>query len=130
VIILSIRTDNPQAEIGLFNDDSKLKYITWEAHRTLVDTIHVQIKKLLESQKKGWSDVEGIVIFKGPGSFTGLRIGITVANTYAYIQKIPIVGVSGDNWIHEGVEKLLNNSDDHIVLPEYGADVNITKPKK
>jgi tRNA threonylcarbamoyladenosine biosynthesis protein TsaB len=36
-------------------------------------------------------DIEGVVCFKGPGSFTGLRIGLTVGNALAYAQNIPVV---------------------------------------
>lgn len=130
MIILSIKTDQPTAEIGLFENENKLGYVTWEAHRTLTDTIHIQIKKLLDEQKKTWGDLGGIIIFKGPGSFTGLRIGFTVANTLAYAQKIPIVTTGGDNWLDIGKKRLLTDEDDHIALPEYGADAHITTPKK
>jgi tRNA threonylcarbamoyladenosine biosynthesis protein TsaB len=130
MLIVTIKTDQVLAEVGFFNDESKLGYQTWEAHRTLTDTIHVQIKKLLDDAQKDWKDIEGVVVFKGPGSFTGLRIGFAVANTLAYINKAPIVSTIGDLWLKDGLEKLLTGHDEHIALPEYGADVHITTPKK
>ena len=49
-MILSIRTDKPEAEIGLFSaDGQKLVYKTWQAHRELSSTILVVIKELLDN---------------------------------------------------------------------------------
>ena len=130
MIILSIRTDNPKAEIGLFNDGSQLDYISWQAHRELAETIHKRIDQLLKDQQKTWQDIQGIVCFKGPGSFTGLRIGLTVANTIADSLSIPIVGDSGSDWVSSGIQKLQQGKDQHIVLPEYGGEPHITQQKK
>ncbi|PIZ74419.1 tRNA (adenosine(37)-N6)-threonylcarbamoyltransferase complex dimerization subunit type 1 TsaB [Candidatus Peregrinibacteria bacterium CG_4_10_14_0_2_um_filter_43_11] len=40
----------------------------------------------------------GILVISGPGSFTSLRVGIAVANTFAHQLKIPIVGLRTDEW--------------------------------
>jgi tRNA threonylcarbamoyladenosine biosynthesis protein TsaB len=130
VLIVTIKTDQVLAEVGLFNEKIKLGYQTWEAHRTLTDTIHIQLKKMLDTAQKDWKDIGGLVIFKGPGSFTGLRIGFAVANTLAYINNAPIVSTTGDAWLSDGIDRLLEGRDEHIALPEYGADVHITTAKK
>ncbi len=130
MLIVTIKTDQVLAEVGLFEDEKKLGYQTWEAHRTLTDTIHLQIKKLLDTARKDWKDIQGVVIFKGPGSFTGLRIGFAVANTLAYVNKAPIVSTTGDMWLKDGLKQLRDGQDEHIALPEYGANVHITTPKK
>jgi len=74
--------------------------------------------------------VTGLVVYQGPGSFTGLRIGITVFNTLAYTNKWPIVGTTGDNWRQAGIQRLEQGENDEIVLPEYGGEANITTPRK
>lgn len=130
MLIVIIKTDQPLAEVGLFEDKIKLGYQTWEAHRTLTDTIHIQIKKLLDNCQKDWPDIGGVVVFKGPGSFTGLRIGFAVANTLAYINKSPIISTNSGDWLAKGIELLLDGQDEHIALPEYGANPKITSPKK
>lgn len=130
-MILTIRTDKPEAEIALFDAaGTTLAAHTWHAHRELADTLLAQIKLLLESKAKGFDDLRGIVVFQGPGSFTGLRIGITVANALAYGQHIPVVGAMGEEWAQQGLRKLAKGEDTHIVLPEYGAEAHITTPKK
>lgn len=128
--ILTIRTDKPEAEIGLFDDKAKLIYETWQAHRELAETIHQKIAEVLKKSDKKLEDIEGIVGYQGPGSFTGLRIGLTVANTLAYVQAIPIVATGGEDWREAGIQKLLRGKSDKLALPEYGAEANITKPKK
>lgn len=130
MLILTLRTDNPEAEIGLFDDDRKLTYETWQAHRQLADTLHRKIEDLLRGQKKNWQDIQGIVVFKGPGSFTGLRIGLTVTNTLAYALSIPAVGEMGEEWVQSGEQRLNNGNQDLPVIPEYGAPVHITQAKK
>jgi tRNA threonylcarbamoyladenosine biosynthesis protein TsaB len=129
MIILTIRTDKPEAEIGLFRDIDQLSYVSWQAHRELAETLHGKIRDILSGQKFELKDVEGIVCYKGPGSFTGLRIGLTVADTLSYGFEIPIVGSTGDNWIQEGIKRLVAGENEKIALPEYGADVHITLPK-
>lgn len=44
------------------------------------------------------ADLKGLVAVKGPGSFTGLRVGLSVANTFAHELKIPLVGITTDEY--------------------------------
>ena len=130
MLVLSIRTDNPEAEVGLFKDDEQLAYETWHAHRELSTTLHRKIEDLLKSQDASLQDLGGIVCFQGPGSFTGLRIGLTVADTLAYSLPIPIVAAMEEGWLQTGLARLHAGEDDRIALPHYGAPVHITLPKK
>ena len=130
MIILTIRTDKPEAELGIYEDNQELVGLVWEAHRTLTDTIHSKIKELLESQNISWDEIEAIVVFKGPGSFTGLRIGMSVANALAYSLSAPIVSQDSDDWVATGIARILEGKDEKIAVPNYGAEPNITKPKK
>ncbi len=47
--------------------------------------------------------IEGIVCYEGPGSFTGLRIGLSFGNALAYTRGIPIVGARDSSWIEKGL---------------------------
>jgi tRNA threonylcarbamoyladenosine biosynthesis protein TsaB len=129
-MILAIRTDKPVSELYLCKDTDIIATYEWEAHRQLADTIHTKIEELLDANTITWNDISGLVVFRGPGSFTGLRIGITVANTIAYAQNVPIIGAEGDNWLQDGLLQLQKATDNKIVLPEYGGSINITTPKK
>lgn len=136
-MILTIRTDKPEAEIGLFElDGTQLEYEAWEAHRELETTLLTKLDDLLSPFTKQPSDpkfkglLTGIIVFAGPGSFTGLRIGTTVANAMAYTLEIPVTNCDGDDWIKQGMEKLSKAQPGSYVVPEYGAPPNITKPRK
>lgn len=130
-MILVIRTDKPEAEVGLYDGSRELGYETWQAHRQLSSTIHHKIQKLLDGQNITWQDISGVIIYKGPGSFTGIRIGISVANALADGLQIPVAGTTGPEWIKQGIELLKKDSQSSkYALPEYGAPVHTTKPRK
>ena len=129
-MVLTIRTDRPEAEIGLYDGETQLAYETWLAHRQLAETLHSKIEALLKSQGKTWQDLQGIVCFQGPGSFTGLRIGLTVGNALAYSYQIPIVAAQDPRWLESGIKRLANGENESVALPFYGADAHITPQKK
>lgn len=129
MLVLTIRTDKPESELGLYDDDTQLAYLVWHAHRQLAETINLKIKELLERQSESLQDLDGIVVFQGPGSFTGLRIGLSVANTLAYGLRKPIAASQDPDWIKTGIDRLENNENDELALPYYGAPVRITQQK-
>lgn len=129
-MIITLRTDNPDAEIGLYNGLKQLSYVTWHADRQLAKELLKMIHGQLQKQNADWQAISGVVVFEGPGSFTGLRIGITVADTLAYGIGAPIVAMQGEDWLHAGITRLQKGENDKLALPHYGAEANITRPKK
>ena len=129
-MIVTIRTDAPEAEVGIYEGSKQLSYYTWLAARQLGKDLLTVISQQLQKNNADWPDVSGVVVYEGPGSFTGLRIGITVANALAYGQDVPVVGVKGEDWLATGLKRLVNNETDKLALPFYGAEANITMPKK
>lgn len=130
MIILTIRTDKPEAELGLYEGQAHKDAVVWQAHRQLAETLHSQIRDLLARNGMDISSIGGIVAYEGPGSFTGLRIGLSVANAVAASIGVPIVGVTGHDWQEKGVKKLLKGDNEELVLPKYGSDPHITQQKK
>ena len=130
MLILTIRTDKPDAEIGLYKDDKKLDYKTWHAHRDLSVTIHQKIQDLLNAKGLTFHKIEGVVVYKGPGSFTGLRIGISVANALAYGLNVSIVSTTGKDWQTAGTARLEKGENEISAMPDYGSEPHITQPKK
>lgn len=128
-MILLLDTSTPTCHLYLVEGDWRHD-VSWEAGRGLAKGLLRFIEQELAAQEKSWGDLTGIVIYKGPGSFTGLRIGITVCNSLAYANNLPIVGETGDAWRETGIQRLQRGENDEIVLPEYGGEANITQPRK
>lgn len=130
MIILTIRTDKQEAEVGVYEDTKQLAYESWQAHRELSVTIHEKIDQVLGKAGRNLHDIQGIVCYQGPGSFTGLRIGLSVANALAYALDVPIVARQDPRWLETGIADLLAGKNSKIALPEYGAEAHITQQKK
>ena len=116
-------------QLTLVDGDKRTDY-EWAAERNLARDMLAYLRDRLAENGASFADISGIGVFRGPGSFTGLRIGLAVLNTIAHEQCIPIVGVTGDAWREECLARLQNGRNDEIVLPEYGAEARITKPRK
>lgn len=129
-MILIMRTDSATAGLGLYDAEKELEYFTWEAGRNLSTDIHEKLDELLSRQKTGYWELDGIVLFKGPGSFTGLRIGASVALTLASELDIPISGSNGKDWISDGIRLLKAHPAKRTVELEYGSAPKTTRPKK
>ncbi|HSX17834.1 MAG TPA: tRNA (adenosine(37)-N6)-threonylcarbamoyltransferase complex dimerization subunit type 1 TsaB [Candidatus Saccharimonadales bacterium] len=130
MIILALRTDKPEAELYLYDGHKKLSEVKWQAHRQLAETIHIQIQKMLDGSSILMNDVRGMACFRGPGSFTGLRIGLSVANALAYSLEIPVVTRRTDNWLKLAIDDLLAGKNEQIAIPFYGRPANTTQPRK
>jgi len=128
-MILLLDTSTPICRLTLIEGD-RCQNSEWQADRMLAKGIFGYLDKILRTLDKTWSDITAIGVFEGPGSFTGLRIGLTVMNTIANTQGISIVGGRGDNWQDEVLAKLNAGKNEKIVLPFYGSDARITAPKK
>jgi len=129
-MILALRTDKPEAELYIYENGSQIDSLKWQAHRELSDTLLIKIDEILTNNKITKSELLGIIIYQGPGSFTGLRIGITVANTLSYSLRIPIAAATGEGWINSALENLKTVSSLRVIIPEYGGEAHITKPRK
>jgi tRNA threonylcarbamoyladenosine biosynthesis protein TsaB len=130
-MILALRTDKPEAELYLLDNsgDITAEY-KWLADRQLAATLHKTLDDFMAKNKAGFDELAGIIVFRGPGSFTGLRIGVTVANAISYAQQIPVGGASGESWLKRGVMQLSKIKAGQYVSPSYGDTPHITRPVK
>lgn len=130
MIILAIRTDKPEAELYIYDGQTKKAEIKWQAHLKLAETLNTKIEEILNKSSISYEELEGLAVFKGPGSFTGLRIGNAVANALAYSFSIPIIAAGGPEWIKESTKMLEKGKNDKIAVPEYGSEAHTTQPRK
>jgi len=128
-MILLLDTSTPVCQLTLVDHDVRTDY-EWQADRELAKNLLKWLSERLGEQEKTFADLKGIGVFQGPGSFTGLRIGLTVLNTLADSLAVPIVGASGENWRDNALRKLADGENDMVVLPYYDHDANITTQRK
>jgi tRNA threonylcarbamoyladenosine biosynthesis protein TsaB len=128
-MILLLDTSTPVCKLALI--DGVWRYEDeWQADRQLAKGLLKYLQQKLTESDKTFADISGIGVMKGPGSFTGLRIGLTVLNTLADAENIPIVGETGADWQNTALTKLMAGKNEKIVLPFYGGEAHITKPRK
>ena len=129
-MILLLDSSTPTCRVVWIDSDGRKTANEWLAERRLAKGLLGWLEEQLANQNKTWKDLTGIGVYTGPGSFTGLRIGLTVMNTFADGLRIPIVGTRGDNWQAEALGRLEAGENDGITLPYYGSEANITSPRK
>lgn len=130
-MIVLLDTSTSLCRLWLINGTDQYAY-EWQADRTLAHGLLGYLRDRLAEHSMSLRDITGIGVFRGPGSFTGLRIGITVVNTLADSLDIPAVGATGDDpeWRNMAISRLRKNESDGLVLPEYGRQARITTPRK
>lgn len=111
-------------------DDDTIYEYEWQADRTLARDMLAYLRDRLAECGGAFETIKGIGVFSGPGSYTGLRIGLSVLNTLAEANDIPIVGATGEDWQRECLTRLQAGESDGIVMPFYGGDAHVTAPRK
>lgn len=87
--------DNKKTIVGLIIDGKKdIQIENVKCNKTQV--VLPMVDKLLKKHSLKPKDISGIQINAGPGSFTGLRVGLAIANALSFELKIPINGKSGE----------------------------------
>lgn len=93
-ITLAIDTAAPRLQLGLLLTDGKVDVSVDEIATGHAELIFARIAELLERNGLGYGDLRRVVTTTGPGSFTGLRIGLSAARGIGLARGIPVVGVS------------------------------------
>lgn len=128
-MIVLIDTSTPVCRIALI-DGGQQRDFEWQADRTLAKNLLRYLTDALAEVGGTLYDLKGIGVMTGPGSFTGLRIGMAVCNTLADGLNIAIVGERGDGWQQVALRRLRAGENDRVVLPYYGGEAHITRPRK
>ncbi|WP_068268346.1 tRNA (adenosine(37)-N6)-threonylcarbamoyltransferase complex dimerization subunit type 1 TsaB [Caviibacter abscessus] len=95
MLILALTTSTKLASISIFENDTMLGNVNMNMHKTHSTTIVEQITDLFEWSEKSIDDVDVILLSKGPGSFTGVRIAMSlIKGMYSLSNKVKLYTVS------------------------------------
>lgn len=120
--ILAIDTSTRASIVVLGDDTVRAVSRRATAHRHGSHVLD-QIDEVLEAADAGLEDVIAVVVGTGPGSFTGLRVGLATAKTLAYTRSLPLVGLrSSDALRRAAVDAADAPADLAIVLPAGARD--------
>jgi len=91
---LAIDTSTEVAGIAISSEGKLITELTWRAGQNHTAELTPNLNHLLEQAKLSLKDMNGIIVAKGPGSFNGLRVGMSAAKGFASALNIPLVGIS------------------------------------
>jgi tRNA threonylcarbamoyl adenosine modification protein YeaZ len=89
---LAIDTSSAVLTLALGTLDGNVRDRAWHLDREISAQLHPLLRDFMVPQQ--WSDIAWIAVLKGPGSFTGTRIGVVTARTLAQQLNIPLFGFS------------------------------------
>jgi tRNA threonylcarbamoyl adenosine modification protein YeaZ len=89
---LGLHTTTPELGLAMSHFVSETRSNVWELGRELSSQIHEYLIKFIQPQT--WADLEFIAVAKGPGGFTGTRIGLVTARTLGQQLDIPVFAIS------------------------------------
>jgi tRNA threonylcarbamoyladenosine biosynthesis protein TsaB len=92
-MILAIDTATQYAGLALYNNDGIFAEESWYAGRNHTVELTPRIDRMLKLANLAVPELTALAVALGPGSFTGLRIGLAVAKGLALPHKLPVVGV-------------------------------------
>jgi tRNA threonylcarbamoyladenosine biosynthesis protein TsaB len=92
--ILAIETTGQSGSIALLDGTTLAREIMLPAAERSAKSLAPAIREILDAS--GWqpSDIRLVAVTTGPGSFTGLRVGVTTAKTFAYAMRADVIGVN------------------------------------
>ena len=93
-MLLAIETSSLVSSVALLHDDTLRAELTIQARLTHSEQLMPHIADMLDKASVKKSQIDGVAVAVGPGSFTGLRIGLATAKGLSFAWNVPIVGVT------------------------------------
>lgn len=93
-MLIAFDTSTAIASVALYDETGIIAESTWQSHRDQTAHLLPVAQKMLDLQKIGPEKLTGVAVALGPGSFNGLRVGVSAAKGMALALGIPIFGFS------------------------------------
>ncbi|MFH1775119.1 MAG: tRNA (adenosine(37)-N6)-threonylcarbamoyltransferase complex dimerization subunit type 1 TsaB [Chloroflexota bacterium] len=91
---LAIDTSTDVAGLAITQGGKVLAELSWYCRRNHSNELLPRLASLLKQSKLDIGSADGIIVAQGPGSYNGLRVGISTAKALAFSLGIPVVGIS------------------------------------
>ena len=92
-LILAVETSTRYGGVALMDNREIVGKVDFSPQKPASEMLLPSIKEILECNHLSIQKVEMIAVSNGPGSFTGLRVGLTTAKTLAFFLEIPVVSI-------------------------------------
>lgn len=92
--ILGIDTSSMATSVAVLEDNKLICEYTINTKKTHSQKLMPMIENMLNISDININEIDVIAVCEGPGSFTGLRIGMATAKAIAHVNKLPIVGIN------------------------------------
>lgn len=99
---LVISTSSPQVAVAILDRATVLAHSEEHAPRQAEAALFGALQRTFEEAGTSLTEIQGIVADVGPGSFTGVRVGVTVVKTLAWSQGMKVAGIPSFELIAEG----------------------------
>jgi len=116
-LILHIETATDICSAALSEGDLQLALVESGQERSHATLLNAFIKQALAEGGKEFKDLDAVAVSKGPGSYTGLRIGVSTAKGIAYALKIPLLATGTLENMASGV---VSSSRGEEMITEHG----------
>lgn len=94
-LILCIETSTKSCSVSLSENGKSLQTIELVSDQySHSEKLTLFIEQILQDQQKSFSDIDAVAVSKGPGSYTGLRIGVSTAKGICYAIDKPLISIS------------------------------------
>ena len=94
MILLSIETSGARGSLAIFRDGAPIAEAPFPEGLVHGREITVHLAAMMERLRLAPASLEGVAVGVGPGSYTGIRVGVTAAKTLAFALRIPVIPVS------------------------------------
>ena len=123
-LILHIETATDICSVALSDGDRQLALIESGQERSHATLLNSFIRQAVDQSGRALKDLDGVAVSKGPGSYTGLRIGVSTAKGLAYALEIPLLAsgtlenmASGSAGNHQVAELISSHGDKMLLCP-------------
>lgn len=91
---LLLDSSNTSLTVGLASKENLIDFTSYEAWQTQSEHMIPELDALLKKHNVNKNDIEGVMVTIGPGSYTGVRIAITISKVIAVALDVPLYPVS------------------------------------